>query len=555
MRWNRACVCLYFSPCIPSITRFAPVRIQCSSTAEKTRAGSGGHRPTAMSIPICFSASMRACCSLLSISNYYCLTRFIGYRFTGCAAGTYPSDNSGCVACTGNAYSAGGYATICTSCPSGAVTAVTGCVCVPGYAGATGWQCAPCPAGNFCPSNGTQIACPKGLWGNVTGAANVSTGCPYNCSAYWPCPVGYYVSRAGCGGPNPPTCGTCAAGSYALATACSACAPGYYQNNPAQPSCAPAPAGAYQSAIGATGYSFCPAGTYQSAAGSTFCAFCAAGKYPLNTSSGVCTACPASLYGCGGACVTGACELCPSGVITVYNYVANQNLVWVIGPANDAAPAPTIALAITSTDGTYRTFQSNLGSDILFVYDCAQFVATCLIGLFTGSYTSNPVLPPNTQHFTTDWIVSTTGVLMLRWVTAKAGPMIGWQATWVSNYPPCLACNYGYVPSSKGCAACGAGTYSPPGFALPQSSYMSWNMQGVAGSACAFCPAGWYQPYTNQSACQICGIGLYQPNPGATTCFSCLPGYYTNGTGATTGGACGACGAGSYGLTGASPYI
>ena len=466
------------------------------------------------------------------------------------------------MACTGNAYSAGGYATICTSCPSGAVTDVVGCVCGPGYAGATGWQCAPCPAGNFCPSNGTQIACPKGLWGNVTGAVNVSTGCPYNCSAYWPCPVGYYVSRAGCGGSTPPTCGTCAAGSYALATACSACAPGFYQNNPAQPSCAPAPAGAYQSAIGATGYLFCPAGTYQNGSGSTFCAFCAAGKYPLNTSSGVCTACPANLYGCGGACVTGACELCPSGTISVFNYFTGENIVWLIGPLYPGAYAPIISLAVTSVIDGFRVFESNAGSDVLYIYDCVQMAPTCLIQVLTGSYTSDVTL---NLPFPSDWIISTTGVMVLNWVTTSTGVSLrrggtlpgmtgeglGWQVTWVSNYAPCLACDYGYVPSSKGCAACAAGTYSPPGFALPQSSYMSWNMTGVAGSACALCPPGWFQPFANASACHFCGKGLYQPNPGATTCFSCLPGYYTNGTGATTGGACGACAVGTYGASGA----
>ena len=140
---------------------------------------------------------------------------------TPCPAGSYcPNITASPIPCPDGSYSLG-FATICTECPAGhycetnrkdsvplpcaagtySNKSATACTpCNPGYA-CKGSDTSPtppsglCSLGYYCPDGHTEVACPSGTHGNITGAASQAGGCP-------PCPAGYFCPAATRGYPT-----------------------------------------------------------------------------------------------------------------------------------------------------------------------------------------------------------------------------------------------------------------------------------------------------------------------------------------------------------------
>jgi hypothetical protein len=120
--------------------------------------------------------------------------------------------------------------------------------------------CSTCPAGSFCPGDGTKTGCPAGTYSTITGASS-STVC-------LPCPAGSYSSSGDA------SCSLCPAGTYsttARSALCSKCQPGTYSST--------------TGATSASTCTACPYGTFASQSGSTLCADCSGKSYAKEGSS------------------------------------------------------------------------------------------------------------------------------------------------------------------------------------------------------------------------------------------------------------------------------
>ena len=145
--------------------------------------------------------------------------------------------------------------------------------------------CTVCPAGSYCPTPTSVLACPTGTYNPSTMQTDLS-----NCLA---CPVGFYCASTGMTAPT-----ACPVGTYRDATGgtvlanCTACSAGTYQgllNASSLSRCLPCPATTYGPTTGLSVCTACPAGQYADVTGLTVCAVCTAGSY---CSAGVKTACP-----------------------------------------------------------------------------------------------------------------------------------------------------------------------------------------------------------------------------------------------------------------------
>lgn len=169
--------------------------------------------------------------------------------------------------------------TLCQGCPVGRVSlAGSGspddCVCLPG---AYGVNCAPCPAGSYCPPVSSS-----------TGGRALEVSTPIPCPANMTSPPGaafesQCVCLAGYGGPE---CNLCAAGSFSEGgnrTSCQLCGPGQ------------------SSMAGATSRSACGC---MPGLGGDNCQTCPRGSW---SSNGVCNGCPASFTSDLGATAADQC--------------------------------------------------------------------------------------------------------------------------------------------------------------------------------------------------------------------------------------------------------
>ena len=249
--------------------------------------------------------------------------------------------------------------------------------------------------------------------------------------------------------------------------------------------------------------------------------------------------CSAGYQTCTGLCTNQSSDACacPSGKISRYNYSAGENTSWIIGPAVVGTQV-SIYLAVTSTALGYRVFNSN-ANDSLSVYNCTNVTQSCLLAVFSGYQTTNPASPSSVLL---NWIESSTGVMMVQWVSNRSGNGQGWEVSWVSGDAPCLPCPYGFIMPSAGgpCVGCSAGYFSPPILMFPFSYYPSWSL-GLGFSSCGICPAGSFQNQNNQTACNVCGPGTYNNLNGSSFCYGCPAGTFSLALGALTSSVCTMC--------------
>ena len=145
--------------------------------------------------------------------------------------------------------------------------------------------CTVCPAGSYCPTPASVLACPTGTYNPSTMQTDLS-----NCLT---CPVGSYCGSTGMTAPT-----ACPAGTYRDATgginlaSCTLCPAGTYRASTGATSldqCLACPVTRYGPTTGLSACTVCPAGQYGDVTGLTACAVCTVGSY---CSAGVKTACP-----------------------------------------------------------------------------------------------------------------------------------------------------------------------------------------------------------------------------------------------------------------------
>ena len=406
-------------------------------------------------------------------SNCYCVQ---GYAANATA--------STCSLCTGPRYCALGAV---GTCPQFATTVQDGaydlanCSCAPGYTGASGAACSPCPTGTFKaavgPANCSQ--CPAGTASSAQ-ALNASAGCAQ-------CPQGTF-SVAGAmqctpcqaGSSSPPgasACGACPIGTYAAEAsgACIPCPVGFYNNDP--------------SGAGLLSCKRCVAGTYSNATGAN--------------SSDTCLHCPAGQISQGGVA---ACSPCP---LNTYSYSGTGECLQC--PLN-ASSLPGSAFAnCTCAAGFYRNYEAD---HVTFTCSACPAGAWSALGALQCTSCPAGTAQPNTTVATPSACVACQAGNYAPQGSPACQACPAWSYA-LASAGQCTNCSIGYYTPAKSsaCSACPAGKYSFD--------------QGISTLAeCKACLPGFYCPGVlaspNNQLIQ-CPLGTYSASTSAKTVSQCLP--------------------------------
>lgn len=349
--------------------------------------------------------------------------------------------STGCTTdiCSPNTYSSGGYVSSCSVCPSNSNSASgsSTCECNAGYYGTM--SCVLCPAGYAC-LDGVKTTCNPGTY-----SSDGLAGCT-SCSA------GTYAAASAS-----TACAACNAGSVSIAAAsvCTPCDPGNFAASPGQ----------------ASPCSACLPGTYASGSGLATCSPCAVGKYSGASYSVTCTECAKGTYATG----TG---------------FDNPNTCIACNPGSFGATTAASTCQLC-TPGKY--------SDS----DSSQVCSSCLSGL-TYSSTSGAVICTQCSAPTCsagNGLVTCTTTTDARCVACTVIPL-------------CTYTTGGTCTDSNGVALCNC-----------VSGYQ------LSSGACSLCPAGKFKPLANSAACAVwtvtaCNPGFYLSNGNAfhdSECVACPP--------------------------------
>ena len=230
-------------------------------------------------------------CITCQAGNYATYLADGSFGCAQCAAGTYATavgatSNGTCLPCAPNTYASAGGASSCVACVGGAYATA--------YGATAQSACVGCLAGAYFAA-GACVGCPAGTFATGTGAASSAV-----CAG---CAPGAFAPAA-----NASACTACAAGTSAAnasATACDVCtAPTLY-------------AAAVGGGGGATACAACADGWFSTAAlggGGTACAACAKGTY----GAGCAGTCPPHTTTAGNGTATLLGCSCADGYVCVY---------------------------------------------------------------------------------------------------------------------------------------------------------------------------------------------------------------------------------------------
>lgn len=415
------------------------------------------------------------------------------YSYTSVATYTGPdidpTDSHGrwCVSCGGSGYTATSGATVCTQCTSGT------------HANANLTGCVDCAAGTY-GLDGACFACVAGK-NSYAGTVGTYDGADANCTPLTNCTAGRHTSDAeGISG----VCVDCEVGRYSAAigtgiTACSACAPGTFNNATAASTCQACEAGTGANFYASIECVTCQTGAYSQAGRCEKCDFGYASNVTGATSSATCRKCAPGSYA--GVAGTAVCTPCATGFATnatgAATCVGCARGTYATGLGNTACRNCSI--------NAYSVQSPSLGNSVCF---------NCTAGRYnTGPGTGTSVCEACLAGRYSDAFAS--GCL-----TCPAGTYSG------DGAPQCYACaagRYASAPGSGSCTACPAGRTS------------------LAGSTvCQSCVAGRFASLAGQTSCQLCPAGRTSTS-GATSCLNCAAGKYSDAA-----RLCQACGAGTY---------
>ena len=382
-------------------------------------------------------------------------------------SGTYNSDSTYCIDCTGTTPSlysiAGG--SCASSCPAG-YTTPSGT-----YSSSNKGSCTKCATGTYSTAGATGcFQCAAGYYG-----ATVTSGTA-SCTA---CAAGKYSTQGSNSASS--SCTSCSTGTYSLAgsASCNLCAAGYYGTSldagytASCTQCGSNTFNSYHSQQTSSACLACPSNAYSSSSTSTvYCLECPANYYGtvLSGSTNIaaatdhnsCTPCAANTYRSGVTTSTKAstdCSACSTGTYSVAGESCSAS-------CPEGYITPTTSNGLTACAACATGTWSTAGASVC---------QTCAAGYYGAAATGT-----NTANCTacaSGTAVATTG------------------STTVSS---CVACATGTNTTSAGSAYC---TTCAPGYRGHVSSVSAYNT-------------------TKTAQCFACGSGKYA-TVGSTSCTSC----------------------------------
>ena len=452
-------------------------------------------------------------------------------RCTECPAGTFRNSQgahevAGCDACEVGLYNPKpGLDTNCYPCPTASTAGETQCSgCDPGQFKQTNDECIDCPGGYYtndrdmrecseCPGgyhakdfstisrefdrrHDTCSSCPRGQYGDVPKAVNITTGCTL-------CDAGRYsdleaVSKIMQG--EETFCQKCPLGRWSSDSgqkkdsACQFCKPGRFSDSSAASSvdsCKACAKGRFNDAVGAAAVEdclACPAGFIQATRGQAYCLPCTPGKTQNQAGQDNCKLCAVGKYSLSMESADPSCKLCDVG-----RYQANRGR-----PACSACGPGTFSN--TTGRQSCTLCPSSMYNDDKLGTTCKS----CIRGYYSASAGSTKCQPCNPGTFSN-----------------------------VNGSRSCNDCPPSTFNDDKGsttCVKCNIGKIS--------TKYGS--------TSCQNCPAGKIELASNSNTCSECPQGWQRAeDENATACIQCKQGETTVATGATT---CAKCDFGQFGL-------
>ena len=460
-----------------------------------------------------------------------------GGTCTACQPGKYKSvtGSSNCLNCSANTYSTatGAIASAtCQNCPSftqsnAGSSALTSCVCNPGYTGPDGGTCSACAAGKYKAVTGSIACtdCSSNSYSTAIAATTVGTclSCPLNSQSV--------------------------AGSSTL-TSC-VCNLGYTGSDGA--ACTACAAGKYKTVTGSVACTDCRADTFSAATGAISDATCENCRPNSKTQVGVlgtqfdkCECLPGYVYD--GA----SCSLCPTGKYqeswsNVYscsqckpNYVTNSPPTNCLCKAGHYQQFPHLGVysdCMACPAAKFKDTDSNTPCQLCpagkYNQDTGKSICTsCPAGSWCGQgYMWYDTCPGDTFSLGGAAVCTScpenSEIVGNKLSSASCQCKNGYIETArnTSTGPTCVACAAGkYKSSSNGCSDCQSNTYSTVVGAGSSATCLACppNSASLAGSiestACS-CNAGYTGP--NGDTCTACVAGKYKSVTGNVLCSDC----------------------------------
>ena len=270
--------------------------------------------------------------------------------------------------------------------------------------------------------------------------------------------------------------------------------------------------GTYSMGTGSSICLNCAAGSYFTGVGAQTadkCVFCTAGTFLdlCNSPSNMSSASPPIRYSCS------------SGNISRLEYGSDEFMQAIIAP-----------LGATSVTLTFSKFTTE-SYDFLYVAQCANAQSCSL---------DDTLLLARSGTFLPSAVTSTTGAMLLVWVSDNMGTASGWSASWTSTgvdtVGSCFPCSSGSYFTGSGatvCTSCNAGSY----------------YTGSGAIVCDLCGLGTYSTVQSASlsgTCTPCSAGSYSTSTGSFQCLNCAAGTYSTSQGGTSSDICTPCTSGGF---------
>lgn len=437
------------------------------------------------------------------------------FEFTSCLCGLgYQPDAQACTACDTEHYKPYTGNATCTACPSNTraeeegASAITDCVCTPGYEGPAGGVCTACLAGKYkdvLSSTQDCVQCPASATTSNTAATQYSdclcmagytikagtTRPPLQCEA---CDVGTYKTTLG-----EENCAGCPANSNTVGTGSDSkslclCDPGYVGANP--DSCTQCTAGSYKGGLGDGTCAACNPNTF-SLAGASACTpcpahsesgegaaacVCSAGYHRVD---GTCQACPAGTFKAGAGDASALCLNCADGTYSDAG-------------SNECTDCPAHSVTGTSTTGDISSCWCQHG----YHYSSGVCIA-CLAGSFKSTISNTDGCQP-CPFDTYEPDEAAAGCNGCPSSSSTYG------GTGQTSVEACL-CTAGYEPDGDGCKQCSENFYcagNDQKIACPLHGLSPANSNEVTD---CYCEAGYYFTTESGAKCEECPLDHYCP--------------------------------------------
>lgn len=441
-----------------------------------------------------------------------------------CARGQYQSSTgqSRCLDCTGNTVTFAEGQASCTLCPAGKYAADSKtCVdCAAGSARSSSEStCNPCIAGTYQDSPG-QARCLECDPGYYVPPTNLSAANPFSLSV----------------APSARGCIKCSTGSYSNggASACVACAAGFYADTQGQAVCLQCPPGSFSDGTGASSCKACDPGYNAADAGRIICSECEVGKYTNIKGSVTCLSCPSGTF-----LDRTKQTICSECSVGYSQPLTGQTACSSCGPGSYSDSIRSKSCKPCQL-GRFHNESSRTTCDLCpigkFMNETGGVACfDCPLGTYSANNGSAACIPCAPGSY-----INSTGATVCSLCPAGTSQPL-------SGRTSCVACAPGFAISQLGqaiCRECPVGYFSDVSGQTNCSACPVRTYQGDSGkSACNLCPPGSSGPQEAMEICTACAQGFYSAVFGAQQCTPCSTGTTTSGANSTT---CDVCTAGKY---------